>query len=59
MSDIETRFTKAVWLIRNGPPKADTSNEEKLKIYALFKQATEGDVTGSQPYSVQFEACSA
>lgn len=24
------------------------SNDEKLKVYALFKQATEGDVTGSR-----------
>eukprot|EP01063_Lacrimia_lanifica_P015731 TRINITY_DN223_c1_g3_i2.p3 TRINITY_DN223_c1_g3~~TRINITY_DN223_c1_g3_i2.p3 ORF type:complete len:104 (+),score=50.03 TRINITY_DN223_c1_g3_i2:61-372(+) len=48
-------FTKAVYLIRNGPAK-DSSNEEKLKVYALFKQATVGDVQGSQPYAVQFEA---
>jgi acyl-CoA-binding protein len=25
------------------------TNEELLQLYALFKQATEGDVTGSRP----------
>lgn len=25
------------------------TNEELLKLYALFKQATEGDVSGSRP----------
>ena len=25
----------------------------QLKVYSLFKQATEGDVTGSQPWAVQ------
>lgn len=55
-SDLEKKFKKAVWLIRNGPPKAGTSNDEKLKFYSFFKQATEGDVKGSQPWAVQFEA---
>eukprot|EP01063_Lacrimia_lanifica_P015732 TRINITY_DN223_c1_g4_i1.p1 TRINITY_DN223_c1_g4~~TRINITY_DN223_c1_g4_i1.p1 ORF type:complete len:105 (+),score=39.56 TRINITY_DN223_c1_g4_i1:52-366(+) len=49
-------FTKGVYYIRNGPPPADVTNEAKLKVYALFKQATVGDVQGSQPYAVQFEA---
>ena len=55
---LDEKFTKAVWLIRNGPPKADATNEEKLDVYAMFKQATVGDVTGSQPYKVQFEVWS-
>jgi acyl-CoA-binding protein len=29
-------------------PKAP-NNDEKLEIYALYKQATEGDVSGSRP----------
>ncbi len=32
------------------------TNEAKLNIYSLYKQATKGDVEGSQPWSVQFEA---
>ena len=31
-------------------------NDRKLKTYALYKQATSGDVTGSQPWAVQMEA---
>lgn len=27
----------------------DPGNEVKLKLYALYKQATEGDVTGKRP----------
>jgi diazepam-binding inhibitor (GABA receptor modulating acyl-CoA-binding protein) len=32
------------------------SNEELLKLYALFKQATEGDVTGERPGGFDFKA---
>eukprot|EP00891_Asterochloris_glomerata_P006059 jgi/Astpho2/6059/e_gw1.00084.224.1_t len=56
MSNLEARFKKAVWLIRNGPPQQDTSNDRKLEFYKLYKQATEGNVTGSQPWAVQIEA---
>lgn len=55
-TELEKKFKKAVWLVRNGPPKKDTSNDEKLKFYSYFKQATEGDVKGDQPWAVQFEA---
>ena len=47
---------QAVYFVRNGPPPADSSNEKRLKYYALFKQATEGEVSGSQPWAVQLEA---
>ena len=56
MSNLEARFKKAVWLIRNGPPQKDTSNDRKLEFYKLYKQATDGNVTGSQPWAVQIEA---
>jgi acyl-CoA-binding protein len=45
---LETKFAKAVYLVRNGPPKEGVSTDEKLKVYALYKQATEGDCTASQ-----------
>ncbi|HEY9005572.1 acyl-CoA-binding protein [Ohtaekwangia sp.] len=32
------------------------SNEELLTLYALFKQATEGDVTGERPGGFDFKA---
>merc|ERR1719221_1273012 len=52
---LETEFKKAVWLIRNGPKK-EGSTEQKLNFYKYYKQATVGNVQGSQPYRVQFEA---
>ena len=36
--ELEARFQKAVWLIRNGP-KRDSDNDTKLTFYAHFKQA--------------------
>lgn len=32
------------------------SNEELLKLYALFKQASEGDVSGERPGGFDFKA---
>ena len=37
--DLEARFKKAVWLIRNGP-KIESSNDTKLSFYKYFKQVT-------------------
>ncbi|GJP67064.1 hypothetical protein CLOP_g23935 [Closterium sp. NIES-67] len=56
MSELEQRFKKAAYLIRNGPPNPKATTDEKLKYYSYFKQATEGDVKGSQPLFIQFEA---
>lgn len=55
-SDLELRFKKAVFLIRHGPPQVGTSVDVKLQYYALYKQANEGDVKGTQPWAVQIEA---
>lgn len=55
MSALDAKFKKATYLVRNGPKK-DSSTEEKLKFYSYFKQATEGDVQGTQPWAVQLEA---
>ncbi|MFM7850758.1 MAG: acyl-CoA-binding protein [Flammeovirgaceae bacterium] len=35
---------------------ARPSNEDLLELYALFKQATEGDVTGEKPIGFDFKA---
>lgn len=56
MSDLEKKFKKAVWLVRNGPPNPNATNDEKLKFYSYYKQATEGDISTPQPWAVQFEA---
>jgi diazepam-binding inhibitor (GABA receptor modulating acyl-CoA-binding protein) len=47
MSDIETRFEAAAEEAKQLPSKPD--NETLLKLYALYKQATAGDVTGRRP----------
>merc|ERR1719319_937190 len=55
LSDKEL-FERAVFCIRKSKKKADADNAKKLRIYAWFKQATVGDVKGSQPWAVQIEA---
>jgi len=44
------------WL--KGPANAMTGvpNERKLNLYKFYKQATEGNVKGSQPWAAQIEA---
>jgi len=44
-------------LIAKSPAgSVETSTEQKLKVYALYKQATIGDINISQPWAVQIEA---
>jgi acyl-CoA-binding protein len=47
MSDIETRFEAAAEEVQQLSSRPD--NETLLKLYALYKQATAGDVTGRRP----------
>lgn len=47
MSDLKARFEQAVAESKSLPEKPD--NMTLLKIYALYKQATAGDVDGSRP----------
>lgn len=54
MSDLETRFNEAVDFIQNGRGDTSPSNDLKLAFYALYKQATEGDVTGKRPGMMDF-----
>eukprot|EP00612_Vaucheria_litorea_P002879 CAMPEP_0171461186 /NCGR_PEP_ID=MMETSP0945-20130129/5739_1 /TAXON_ID=109269 /ORGANISM="Vaucheria litorea, Strain CCMP2940" /LENGTH=93 /DNA_ID=CAMNT_0011987491 /DNA_START=82 /DNA_END=363 /DNA_ORIENTATION=- len=56
--DLQKQFEAAAERVKTGKRKSDkpASNEEKLKLYGLYKQATVGDVTGSQPWAVQVEA---
>lgn len=49
MSDLKQQFDEAVSYVKNAQEEARPSNEEKLKFYSLFKQATEGDVKGKKP----------
>ncbi len=47
MSELKAKFEKAVADSKNLPERPD--NATLLKIYALYKQATEGDVEGKRP----------
>ena len=47
MADLKAAFDKAVAESKQLPEKPD--NMTLLKIYALFKQATAGDVEGKRP----------
>lgn len=47
MSDLKTRFEQAVADSKNLPERPD--NQTLLRLYALFKQASAGDVEGSRP----------
>ncbi len=47
MADLKATFDKAVADSKNLPDKPD--NATLLKIYALYKQATTGDVDGKRP----------
>ncbi|GAA2757728.1 acyl-CoA-binding protein [Actinopolymorpha rutila] len=47
MSDLETDFTGAVKAV--SALGADPGNDVKLRLYALYKQATIGNVDGKRP----------
>jgi diazepam-binding inhibitor (GABA receptor modulating acyl-CoA-binding protein) len=47
MADLKTQFEQAVADSKNLPEKPD--NATLLKLYALYKQASSGDVDGKRP----------
>ena len=51
---MEEQFQNAV--ARSRELKSRPSNEDLLQLYALFKQATEGDVSGDRPGGFDFKA---
>ncbi|GAA3965976.1 acyl-CoA-binding protein [Allohahella marinimesophila] len=54
MSDLEKEFNETVDYVKNAEGDFKPSNELKLELYGLYKQATEGDVTGSRPGMMDF-----
>jgi len=50
VDDFNSSVTKSKELTRR------PSNEELLDLYALFKQATDGDVSGDRPGGFDFKA---
>jgi len=47
MSDLKAQFEKAAQEAQKLPKKPD--NDTLLRLYALYKQATSGDVSGKRP----------
>jgi diazepam-binding inhibitor (GABA receptor modulating acyl-CoA-binding protein) len=62
MSALQDRFAQAQEDVNGLPERPD--NNTMLKLYALFKQTTQGDATGEQPGGfdfvrrAKFDACS-
>ena len=47
MSDMKKKFEAAAQAVKD--LKDDPGNDAKLKLYALYKQGTEGDASGRRP----------
>ncbi len=47
MSEIKKKFDAAAKAVTKLPKRP--SNDQMLELYALYKQATDGDVSGSRP----------
>lgn len=52
MSDLQARFAQAEQDVNGLDHRPD--NDTLLKLYALFKQATQGDANGEPPSSFDF-----
>jgi diazepam-binding inhibitor (GABA receptor modulator, acyl-CoA-binding protein) len=52
MSDLKKKFAKASEDVKKA--KKDPGNDMKLKLYAHFKQASDGDVSGDKPGFTDF-----
>ncbi|MDA3913948.1 acyl-CoA-binding protein [Oleiagrimonas sp.] len=56
MNNLNTQFHSAVKAVRNVSDRPD--NDTLLHMYALYKQATEGDANGPRPGFFDFIGCS-
>ena len=55
--ELKKKFDTAVEEVRTaGDWSKAISDDRRLLCYAFFKQVNAGDVTGTQPWAVQFEA---
>lgn len=48
-SDLKNKFDEMVKAVRDATIDFNPNNSQKLKLYAFYKQATEGDVKGECP----------
>eukprot|EP00658_Telonema_sp_P-2_P008545 TRINITY_DN1321_c0_g1_i1.p1 TRINITY_DN1321_c0_g1~~TRINITY_DN1321_c0_g1_i1.p1 ORF type:complete len:103 (+),score=19.89 TRINITY_DN1321_c0_g1_i1:253-561(+) len=56
MAALEEKFAEASEWVKKSRPATKIPDERQLLGYKFFKQATEGDVQGSQPWAVQMVA---
>ncbi|OEY67916.1 acyl-CoA-binding protein [Marinobacter sp. X15-166B] len=54
MSELKDQFDQSVKFVQSADGDFNPSNELKLEFYALYKQATEGDVRGTRPGMMDF-----
>lgn len=54
MANLKQQFADSISYVQSADSAFKPSNELKLEIYGLFKQATEGDVTGDKPGMTDF-----
>ncbi|MCF6764769.1 acyl-CoA-binding protein [Thiotrichales bacterium 19S3-7] len=54
MTDLEQAFEQLLERIKNEDMDYRPNQQEKLKLYGLFKQITEGDVQGEKPSMTKF-----
>ena len=52
MSDLASQFADAAEQVKQLPERPD--NDALLKLYALYKQGSDGDVTGDRPGMMAF-----
>jgi acyl-CoA-binding protein len=52
VSDLQAQFSQAQQDVNGLPERPDS--DTLLKLYALYKQATQGDATGEQPSGFDF-----
>lgn len=53
--ELRAKFETAAENVRKLPPRAGVSNDQKLKVYGLFKQANTGDNQEAAPWAIQLE----
>lgn len=49
MSSLKKQFESTVDFAQSTGNGIDMNNEQKLTLYALYKQATQGDISGKKP----------
>ncbi|MCE2706617.1 MAG: acyl-CoA-binding protein [Proteobacteria bacterium] len=49
MSDLQQRFDDMLKSVRDSTIEFSPNNSQKLKLYAFYKQAVDGDVVGDCP----------